>query len=72
MTTEQTTRKRIDPPVRPDGRCAVCPKMRHPERSKKYGLEAAQLDPFCSTACCRAYYGIPLDGRPDEEEAKFA
>lgn len=51
-----------DPPVRKDGKCARrgCSKQRHPERSLRYGGAAAQLDPFCSTDCCRAHYNIEL------------
>lgn len=51
-----------DPPVRGDGRCARpgCRKLRRPERSKSYGGVAGELDPFCSSECCREWYGIPL------------
>jgi hypothetical protein len=46
-----------DPPVRKG--CAHCGKPRHPERSKKYGQAAAELDPFCSTNCAKAWHGVP-------------
>lgn len=49
-----------DPPVRTDGLCIVCLKPRHPERSKKYGGDVAELDPFRKTECARSYFGCPL------------
>ena len=61
------------PPVRADGRCAVCRGARNIRRSGKYGLDKhgrriAASDPFCSTVCCRIYHGTSLihrrTGRP--------
>ena len=49
-----------DPPVRKDGLCVVCKKPRDPAASGKYGGAAAALDPFCSTACCREYWGTTI------------
>lgn len=49
-----------DPPVRTDGGCAKCFKPRRPERSAKYGGVAPELDPFCSSECCRAWHGTPI------------
>lgn len=48
-----------DPRVRKDGKCAVCKKPRQPERSRKYARTAAEVDPFCSIECCRAYHATP-------------
>lgn len=58
-----------DPPVRKDGRCWDCQEPRRPERSRKYGKAAAELDPFCSVECARRYHGTSLpenmaSGRP--------
>jgi hypothetical protein len=58
-----------DPPVREDGRCIVCPKARHPERSRKYAGGTAETDPFCSTQCARAYYGTSLPATGHEVHA---
>jgi len=54
---------RTDPPVRDDGLCHVCLKPRRPERSKRYGGAAAEMDSFCSTECARAYHENPLPTR---------
>lgn len=48
---------RADPPVRRDGRCAECREPRNPRANRYSGL-AAQLDPFCSTGCCKAWHGL--------------
>lgn len=48
----------VDPPVRADGRCAVCPRKRKPERSRAYAKHLAERDPFCSTECCRDYHAV--------------
>lgn len=44
-----------EPRVRRDGLCTVCKKER-PVVAKK------NLDPFCSSPCCRAWYGTSLQG----------
>jgi len=49
--------------MRSDGKCVVCGKSRKTKRSKRYGKDAAERDPFCSTQCCRAYHGNPLSAR---------
>lgn len=41
-----------------DGSCAQCGQPRKPERSKRYGGLVATLDPFCATACARAWHGV--------------
>lgn len=51
---------RPDPPIRKDGLCVVCWKPRKPERSAKYGQGEADLDPFCSSPCCRVWHGTTL------------
>lgn len=50
------------PNVRPDGKCVVCLKPRHPEWSKKYAGDAVENDPFCSASCARRYFGCELSG----------
>lgn len=47
-----------DPPVRRNGKCANpgCDKERRPN----VGMYHAFDDPFCSTECCRAYWGCAL------------
>ena len=55
------TRFRHDPQVRKDGKCVLCKTPREPNRSSKYGRAEAEIDPFCSTACARKWYGVPLD-----------
>jgi hypothetical protein len=59
MNSMTTERPKKDPPIRADGRCAVCSKPRNPERSRRYGGPAAETDPFCSTECARGYHGTP-------------
>lgn len=49
-----------DPPVREDGKCVVCLKDRKPERSKRYAGITAELDPFCSNICARAWHENPI------------
>lgn len=49
-----------DPPVRPDGCCAVCGEPRKPERSRRYAGVTAELDPFCSNSCARAWHANPI------------
>lgn len=48
---------RLDPPVRLDGRCVHCGGPRTVRQNRYSGLAAA-LDPFCSSACCRAWHGV--------------
>ncbi len=55
---------RRDPPTRK--RCATCGKPRKPKPSR-YSGEQAAADAFCSTACCKAYYGVEF---PAGQEAK--
>jgi hypothetical protein len=52
--------KRVDPPVRADGRCALpsCGKPRNPEQAFKYAREFALRDPFCSAVCCMRWHGV--------------
>ena len=52
-----------DPPVRADGRCAGpgCRKLRKvSEQARKYAGAQLDLDPFCSTTCCRKWHGCEL------------
>ena len=56
---QMTTRKpRPDPPVRRNGRCAVC-------NGQRPALAIMQNDPFCSNTCCRIYH----EDKPDIKEA---
>jgi len=67
-----------DPPVRADGRCARrgCHKLRKIPRSHHRAIDHAlyELDPWCSTQCCRLYYGVPLvtviGGNPEEKRGR--
>lgn len=59
-TFQREAGSRDDPPVRPDGKCAVCPKPRHPERSSRYARGHAEADSFCSSECCRKWHGCEL------------
>jgi hypothetical protein len=51
---------REDPPVRSDGRCAVCFGPRLPKPLKAVYQGEAERDPFCSTVCARAFHGVQL------------
>jgi hypothetical protein len=58
-----------DPPLRADGRCAVCYGPRHLARSRRYAKGCAELDAFCSTGCARRWHGTTAEatltiGRP--------
>jgi len=69
---------KTDPPVRADGRCALrgCGKPRKIVRSYPRGIDPAvyEREPFCSSTCCRLYYGIPLQtvlgGDPAERRGR--
>ena len=49
-----------DPRVRRDGTCAQCKGPRKPPKKMVVPDKEYKKDPFCSTRCCRAYYGISL------------
>src|SRR5438045_9786494 len=51
-----------DPPCRPDGGCAVCGQPRAKANRTALYANAAASDPFCSTACARAWHGCELAG----------
>lgn len=52
---------KLDPPSRPDGRCVVCRKERKvTEKARKYAGAQLDMDPFCSTVCCRLWHGCEL------------
>ena len=46
-----TWTKRPDPEPRKDGRCVVC-------KSPRPHLAVVQLDPFCSTNCCKLWHRV--------------
>jgi hypothetical protein len=48
-------------PVAMSRACVVCGHDRRPERSRAYGGLNAEVDPFCSRACCEKWFGI--DGK---------
>ena len=62
-----------DPPVRADGRCAGpgCRKQRTvSEQARKYAGVQLDLDPFCSTRCCRKWHGTELPETGTEAQAE--
>ncbi len=72
-TAEQESLRRFalltahDPPIPPDGSCAICAKPRNTERSAKYAKGCAEIDAFCSTQCARYYHGTSLVVRTPRE-----
>jgi hypothetical protein len=62
-----------EPPVRDDGRCCMCNRMRRPEQSRTYAGGCAEMDPFCSSTCARRFHGTSLPtkraGTPRERVA---
>ena len=66
---------RPDPPVRPDGRCALswCGKPRRPELAERYAREFALRDAFCSSECCMRWHGLKVPGELlEERQARLA
>lgn len=55
-----------DPPVGPA--CAQCGGER--KLPKRLYRAEAELDPFCSSDCCRRWYGLPSEDH-SEQRAKF-
>lgn len=51
---------RKDPKVRKDKMCAQCRKPRKLAVRNKYAGDQAVTDPFCSSACARAFHGTSL------------
>ena len=49
-----------DPKVRRDGRCAVCKGPRPYTPNLAVPREQYLGDPFCSSACCRKWYGTQI------------
>ena len=65
----------MDPPVRPDGRCAHCGGPRKvPRHHSSINPAVYELDPFCSGPCARAHHGNPLPtmygGDPNEKRGR--
>jgi len=64
-----------EPRPRPDGRCALktCGKMRklpaNPGRHLK--LAHYELDPFCSSTCCRIYHGTVVEVPPQQRRRRM-
>jgi hypothetical protein len=58
-----------DPPVRPDGRCALCeepkPTANAPSLRANHLAQLA-ADPFCSAICARTYHRV--DGTSEDEQ----
>lgn len=47
--------------VRADGRCVQCGKPRViTKQARQYAGVQLDMDPFCSSACCRAWHGAPM------------
>lgn len=66
MTLTKKKRPVKDPTARKDGRCYMCGKEKViPAPTQKNLLmmyeREARNDPFCSTKCCREYYGTLED-----------
>ena len=62
-----------EPRVRGDGRCArpgCNRKLPRSKRAKKYAGDWLDLDPWCSSRCCRAFYGCSLASEADLDEAE--
>ena len=62
-----------DPRVRRDGRCARkgCDrKLPRSKRAKRYAGDWLELDPFCSSRCCRAFHGTSLASEEDLDAAE--
>lgn len=55
-----------NPPVREDGKCAVCEGERHPEHSRRYAPLQAEADPFCSAVCARTFHGVEIATGPGQ------
>ncbi len=50
-----------DPPVNADGTCSACGNARNPSKvPREPHRGTARLDPFCSSECARAWYGVTL------------
>lgn len=49
-----------DPPIRKDGKCAVCKQPIKPVKPQRGVPIAAYNDPFCSSRCCRQYHGTSI------------
>lgn len=62
-----------DPPVRDDGLCACgCGKQRKlTQQARRYAGVQLDLDPFASTECCKAFYGVVFS-TADEEDPERA
>lgn len=64
-----------EPRPRRDGKCVVCKKERpmFPEGDKRAKIYRVDLDPFCSTQCCKKYYGVGdhvVEDEPTTREKK--
>lgn len=62
-----------DPPVRADGRCVECGGPRKlTKQARKYAGVALDLDPFCSSRCCRKWHGCEIEERVSEARDEAA
>jgi hypothetical protein len=75
MTSTEFTRVRrqpllVDPPVRPDGKCARpgCGKKRRAQISSYARASDFERDPFCSRTCCEQFHNLSASGKPLDEE----
>jgi len=59
-----------DPPIRKDGRCALCKKPI--ETIPRPGVPPLlYVDPFCSSQCCKAYYDVPIEAPAPKGKRKY-
>jgi hypothetical protein len=62
-----------EPKPRKDGKCARPGCTRRLPRSrnaKRYAGDWLELDPWCSSYCCRAFHGVSIPGDDDIEMAE--
>ena len=61
----------LEPAVPEDGTCAGCGKPRRLDQARPY-RDHAEVDPFCSAKCARAWYGCPLEDLRETAGARAA
>lgn len=60
-----------EPEVRLDGRCLTCEGPRRTSGLKPLYREAVKIDPFCCTACARAWWGTTLPPPEKREQRAY-
>lgn len=63
--------QRLDPPVRPDGKCACgCGRLRRlTKQARVYAGAQLDADPFATSDCCKRWYGVEFAVSEEEQEA---